>query len=108
MIYQKLKRTWSYGTFERIPEFRRKFPELKNVSHEELCDRFSELGMDFYTKEKTKVNKYIRITLPFALILWVIMFILLPINYMIFGRWGYSLGEKNYILNWFKSLKLDL
>ena len=105
MIYRKLKRTWSHGYANHIPKFMEVFPELKRLSSEDLCDRFRELKMDFYTDEKTTIKPWIKFTLPFALLAMSLMFICLPINFLITGNWGYSIKD-TWILNWFKSLRL--
>lgn len=106
MLYRKLKRVWSHNDLNYIPKFRDVFPELRKVDSEELADRFIDLGLDFYTEKETPVKPWIRITLPFALIFMLLMFIVVPFKFMVTGKWSYSLGEKNYIYNWFKSLKL--
>lgn len=89
-----------------IPGFKKVFPELKNISSEELCDRWQELGIEFYSKEQAVVNLWFRFTLPFAIILFILMFITLPIKFLITGTWSYNLSEKNIILNWFRSLQI--
>ena len=108
MVYRKLKRTWSNGYANRIPQFKNTFPELQKLSSEELANRFIELKMDFYYEEKTPVSSWIRLTLPFALITMLLMIVGLPIVFCITGKWGYSLGNKNRLLNWFRALKLDV
>lgn len=105
MIYRKLKRTWSNG-YTHVPSFQKVFPELKRLSGEELCDRLCELNMDFYYEEKTPVKLWVRFTMPFALITILLMLLFLPVNFIITGHWGYSLGNRNYIYNWIKSLDL--
>ena len=105
-MYRKLKRVWSNNNANYIPKFREIFPELNKVSSEEMCDRWIELGVDFYTDEKTPVKTWVRFTLPFAIILMLLMFIGLPFAFLITGKWSYPLGKKNRILNWFKSLRL--
>jgi hypothetical protein len=45
--------------------------------------------------------------LPFALLLTIIMLLATPINFIFTGEWGYSLGDKNIILNWFRALRLQ-
>lgn len=107
MIYRKLKRTWSNGYAHHIPRFKKVFPELAKISSEEMADRLIDLKMDFYYEEKTPVSFWTRLTLPFALITILLMIAGLPINFLITGRWGYSLGEKNRLLNWFRSLRLQ-
>lgn len=108
MLYRKLHRTWSHGYAHYIPDFQKVFPELKKLDSEELCRRFQELDIEFYTTKKTKISPWIRITLIPALVLWLLMFIGLPFNYIITGEWGYDLGKKNIIYNWFKSLSLNV
>ena len=87
-----------------IPKFVETFPELSKVSSEEMCERWRRLGIEFYTEVRTPVNLWMRFTLPFALLLIVLMFISLPFNFMVTGKWGYSLSKKNRVYNWFKSL----
>jgi len=105
-MFRKLKRVWSYNSYSYIPKFRETFPELNNVEYEELCRRWESLGIDFYTEEKIKVKKWLRLTLPFALILFIIMFIFLPVAFIFTGKWSYGNGEKSLILNWFRALRL--
>lgn len=105
-IYRKLKRVWSHNDMEYIPRFRETFPELNQVSSEELCNRWCDLGIEFYTQEKKPVPVWIRFTLPFALIMILLMFLSLPVVFLITGKWGYGFNEKNWVYNWFKMLKL--
>jgi hypothetical protein len=107
MIYRKIKRTWSNGYANYIPNFKKTFPELSNLSNEELADRFILLKIDFYYEHKTPVNVWTRLTLPFAIFVMLGMVISLPIAFLVTGKWGYSLGENNRLLNWFKSLGLQ-
>lgn len=106
-MYRKLKRTWSHNDLNYIPNFKKLFPELSKVKSEELADRFAELNLDFYYEEQTPVNFWTRLTLPFAIILIVLMFFGLPIAFLLTGKWSYPLKEKNRILNWFRSLRLS-
>ena len=107
-MYRKLKRTWSHNDLNYIPKFKELFPELSKVDNEELADRFIELGLDFYTEVRNTVKILTRLTLPFALIIMALMFIFIPINFLITGNWGYSISKSNPILlNWFRSLRLQ-
>ena len=106
-MYRKLKRTWSHGYINYMPNFKKVFPELKNVSSEEMADRFIELGLDYFTEEKTPVSVWIRLTLPFAVLAMLLMLIGLPITFLITGSWGYSLNDKNIVLNWLRMLRLQ-
>ena len=106
MLFRRLKRVWSHNDMNYIPKFRETFPELNKISSEEMCDRWISLGINFYTEEKVSVSKWVRFTLPFALILIILMFIGLPFVFLITGKWSYGNGEKSRILNWFRALKL--
>lgn len=107
MVYRKLKRTWSHNHAHYIPKFKEVFPELNKVSSEEMCDRFIELNIEFYCEEKTPVPFWLRLTLPFAIATMLIMLLITPIMFIFTGRWGYSLGEKNILLNWFRAMRLQ-
>ena len=106
MVFRKLKRVWSHNDMNYIPKFRETFPELNKLSSEEMCDRWISLGIHFYSEEKTEVRRWVRLTLPFALILFVLMLIGLPFNFMITGKWGYGSGKESRIFNWFRALRL--
>jgi hypothetical protein len=107
-MYRKLKRTWSHNDLNYIPKFRELFPELSKVDKEKLADRFIDLGLDFYTEVKTPVKLLTRLTLPFALIVLLLMFVFIPVNFLINGNWGYSISKSNpKLLNWFRSLRLS-
>mgnify|MGYP001605759719 CR=1 FL=1 len=107
MIYRKLKRTHTYGYANYIPRFKKVFPELSKVDSEEMADRFIKLRLHFYTEEKTPVPLWLRFTMPFALIVMIFMFLGVPINFLFTGQWGYSLGKKNRLINWFRALRLQ-
>jgi hypothetical protein len=106
MIYRKLKPTTTYGHGNYIPGFREAFPELSKVKDENLGCAFQNLKMKFYYLEETPVNPLIRLTLPFALLLWALMFLSLPLVFLITGKWGYPLGNNNRVFNWFQALRL--
>jgi len=106
MLYNKLKRTWSHSSLNHVPRLKEVFPELSKLNNEQLCDRFIELGLDFYTEDKVAVKWWIRLTLPLAAIAMLTMMIILPITFIVTGTWGYSLTTKSRTLNWFKALKI--
>jgi len=108
-IFRKLKRTWSHGYLNYIPKFKEQFPELNMVSSEELADRFIKLNLNFYTEEKCYGPWWIRLTLPFALILFVLLTLSMPIKFILTGEWRYSMKSKFMlrVVNWFRSLGLD-
>jgi hypothetical protein len=105
-MYRKLKRVWSRLDYSSIPNFKKVFPEIKHLDHDELCERWSSLGVTLYTENISPVNKWVRFTLPIALLVMFLMFVSLPFLFLITGEWSYSLGKNSRILNWFKSLRL--
>lgn len=105
-MFKKLKRVWSHNDMSYIPKFRKTFPELNKLSSEEMCNRWVSLGIDFYTEESVVVNKWIRLTLPFALILMLLMLLSLPFVFILTGKWSYDTGDNSRIINWFRALKL--
>lgn len=105
-MYRKLTRVWSYGYANHIPNFDKVFPELKHLDREEMCKRFRKLELEFFKEELKPVPKALRFTMPFAIILMVLMFIVVPFVFLITGKWTYTLGDKNRILNWFRALRI--
>ena len=108
MVFRKLERTWSHNNccwyLER--ELKKAFPELKQLRSEELCDRFAEMNIDFYETVREKASPLIRLTLPFAIIVILLMIVGMPILFMIRGYWGFTLKDSSRLFNWFKALKL--
>ena len=107
MLFRKLERTWSHNDANYIPGFKKVFPELNKLSSEDMCDRWIKLGFDFYVDKQAPVRFWIRFTLPIAIVVMLIMFLLMPVAFFITGRWGYSLSKKNRLLNWFRELRLQ-
>lgn len=105
-MFRKLRRVYSQGYLNYIPRFSETFPELKKLDNEELCRRFQQLNIDFYSEEKVPVRVWMRLTFPFAILLMIAMLLGLPICFLLTGSWNYPLGEKNVILNWFRELKI--
>lgn len=106
-MYRKLKRTWSHNDLNYIPNFKKVFPELAKLDSEELAERFIDLNVDFFCEKETAVPMWLRFTMPFAVLVMLLMFFAIPINFLITGNWGYSLGNNNRLLNWFKSVKIS-
>ena len=104
MIYRKLRRVWSHNDMNHIHGFFATFPELRSVSSEEMCERWARLGIDFYSKDDAPVTVWVRITLPFAAVVYFAMILFLPFNFLFTGRWGYGFSDKNVLYNWFHAL----
>lgn len=105
-MYRKLKRVCSHGYSNYIPNFDKVFPELRNLTSEEMCDRFIQLDLKFYSEKQTPVPVWLRFTMPFAIITLLLMIVGLPITFLVTGKWSYSQGDKLRIFNWLKALQL--
>lgn len=103
-MFTELKRVFSHGYMNYVPKFQEVFPELNHISSEELADRFRELGIEFYTTERKPVSPFVRLTMPFAFIVGVILILSIPIHYFITGRWKYSLKSNAKLMNWFEAV----
>lgn len=79
-------------------------PELKGTSLKQIDDYLSETSLIFYEQELAVQSPIHRLSIIPALILWVILFILMPVNFIITGYWGFELP--NIIKVWFRSLNL--
>ena len=85
--------------FSAANKLRKLFPELRNVSN---IDDTLRLGQIFVLKQKQATShKWIRLTLPFAFIFCILLFLFLPFRYMVTGSWDYN---SQWVYNWFKSL----
>lgn len=103
-MFTELKRVYSQGYMNYVPNFQETFPELKNLTREELADRFELLGVEFYTVERKPVPILIRLTMPFAFVTFVIMVLFMPLHYFITGHWHYSLKDNSKLMNWFDAV----
>lgn len=97
-IYWRLKKinhgAVAYALQDRIPQ-------LKGTDSEMIADNLRGCKLEFYSKEKLETSIWIRLTLPFALILLALAIIFSPINYIFCGRWGY---KAIWFGNWIRAL----
>ena len=82
-------------------ELKRILPDLKRLDVDEIVDHLRGSDMEFYYTEKIKSPIWIRLTLPIALVVMLTLFLLMPVNYMITGHWGYKYEP---LTNWLRSL----
>jgi hypothetical protein len=82
-------------------DLKRRIPDLKHVDYEWIADHLKGSNLLFYRQEKAPIPFYMRLTLIPALVVLVILFIGLPINYLITGYWRYNWL---WLKNWFTSL----
>jgi len=82
-------------------DLKKSIPELQKLPADDIENYLRGLDMVFYYREKVNTSVLIRLTLPFAFILMIILFVLTPINYIITGHWGYKM---KWLANWFSAL----
>ena len=87
ILYRQLKKVWAHDHMDYILKFRKIFPELNQLSNKEMCDRWKSLNIDFYNERLKPVNPLLRLTLPFAILVLLLMFMGLPIVFLITGNW---------------------
>lgn len=85
-------------------ELQKVIPELKKVDSEYITDYLRGSNMEFYKIDKKKVPTYLRLTLPFAIIVTILALISIPFKFMITGTWGYKID--GWLYNWLKALRL--
>jgi hypothetical protein len=86
-------------------KFKKEFQELKDIDSDVLEERLKNIGIYNYEEiDKFETNLFIRLSLPFALIVWILLFIFLPVNYILTGKWGYNFKNKEFLVNWFRKL----
>ena len=98
-----MKRVHSYGQYCYIPGFVKAFPELSHLTTEEMRDRWRKIKVDLYQEKQEPVEKWIRITLPFGVIVLTLMVFSIPFKFMITGEWGYN-TRKGKMYNWLRKL----
>ncbi|MBG0514080.1 MULTISPECIES: hypothetical protein [Elizabethkingia] len=82
-------------------------PELTSYQKSKIYNdeivRFSPFK--FYKEKKETSNVWLRLSIIFLPIVWIILFLFLPLTFIITGRWGYS-NKFNWILNWMDKVKI--
>lgn len=79
----------------------KRLPWLKNVSVTDIEDHLRGTQLGFVEEKSTPRPYWVRLSLPFALILMLILYVTLPIKFMITGTWNY---KWNWLSNWFKAI----
>lgn len=103
-MFKKIKSIYRNG-FIDIPNFRNTFPELSEVSDEEIKMRFNKLNVNFYNIAKVDKSRwFIRITLPFGIVIILFLIFYLPYNYMFTGDWRYDISKNKLLYNWLSEL----
>lgn len=77
--------------------------ELKDSYVHEISDQLRGHNLHVIKQERKSSPWYVRITLPIALVVVLLVVISTPFKYMLTGSWGY---DENKLFNWFRSVGL--
>ena len=106
MILSNLKRVDSFETRSWVESI---VPELTPYQKSHLSDIDSVRFTGYYLykeREKVKGNFFIRATVVFVPIVWLILLMGFPINFVFTGSWGYSKIE--WFLKWANKLGINI
>ena len=102
MRFSSLKKASDF----KVEDWLKKELELSSYQisklHQHEIVRFSPF--EFYVRRDKTKNPWIRLTIVIFPIVWILLFIGLPINYLFTGRWGYSKIE--WVSKWMNILNL--
>lgn len=100
---QLVKREQKLDYDQAAFELKKNIPELYKVYYEHIVDHLRGSGLRFYKEDKVKTTFLFRLTLIPAILLMVVLFVGLPINYLLTGKWHY---DWNWLVKWFRMLNL--
>lgn len=86
-------------------------PELTSYQKQRIRSDYDEIirfaPFEFYKKKKKTGNSiFTRLSILPLLILLLILFLLLPINFVVSGRWGYDPDKVKWLNNWMHNVGL--
>lgn len=87
---------------------KKSIPELTEYQKQRIRDdeivRFAPF--EFYKRRKKVDNFFLRLTILFIPIVWLLLVVSLPFNFIITGRWGYDYDKLNWFTKWMNSCGL--
>ena len=82
-------------------ELKKHLPQLKGTSVDEITSHLRGSGLGIVSEYSKPKPFWVRLSLPFGLILMLLLLITLPIKFMLTGTWGY---KWEWMSNWFRAL----
>ena len=82
-------------------ELKKYLPELKGSYVDDIENHLRGSGLGIVKEESVPRPIWARLSLPFALVFLLLLFVTMPIKFMITGTWGY---KWQWLSNWFRSL----
>ena len=80
---------------ESIPDLS---PYCKHKIREDEIIRFAPY--DFFEYKKPVSNFWLRLTIIFIPIVFILLFVFLPVNFLLSGQWGYSTKYIKWFYDW--------
>jgi hypothetical protein len=101
----------SFYKLEKVSNFEfsiwlRKTFENSKFDRQDIEDILKRSDFLIYKEEKKVSNFWLRLTIIPLLFMYILLFIFLPINFIISGKWSYSENFIFWFKNWRKSLNL--
>lgn len=87
---QLVKREQKLDYSDAAFELKKNIPELYKVYSEDIANHIRGSGLRFYKEDKVKTTFLFRLTLIPAILLIIVLFVGLPINYLLTGKWHYE------------------
>jgi hypothetical protein len=82
-------------------DLKSKLDELKRTDTDNIVNVIRSMGVTIYKNEKVETSLWIRFTIILFPIAFIVLFALLPINYIISGKWGYNI---KWLKDWVDAL----
>lgn len=90
-------RDWLIESFDMTYEQCRKF------YHDDILD---DAPFEFFKEREKTENFWIRLTVIAYPIVWILLFIGMPFNFIITGKWGYDGKLVKFLTKWLNSIGL--
>ena len=98
MVYYSIKEMDRWSAACCLKEH---LPELQNKSADDIKESLRNSRLMFFTKKAVPVPFLIRLTLPIAVIVTILMILFMPVKFIFTGVWGY---KRNRITNWLNAV----
>lgn len=78
-------------------------PPITRLSVYDFYELLEDNRVSVYEEVKVKTPFLIRLTLLFFVVVFIVLFLFMPLKYIIDGKWGY---QNEFLRNWSQSLGL--
>lgn len=82
-------------------ELKKRLPELSKSDVDDIASHLRGSGLTIVHEKNVPRPVWARLSLPFAIVFLLLLFVTMPIKFMFTGTWGY---KWQWLTNWFRSL----